>query len=142
MPHIHAPGLVLQFDSQTLIAHGATCSWKDEPELAPQHYYVCIDANIKDALWAPLFPGPGPGRKGIAASAKSGGVRWTRSSSFYHAAQACRVAHKTAQRAAEKAYDESSPKLPNRLAPTQVPRRDEFPADALFHPMAGNVVLR
>ena len=142
MPHVHVPGLVLQFDSQTLIAHGATCSWKDDPELSPQHYFVCIDANQKDALWVPLFAGPAPGRKGIAANAKSGGARWTRSSSFYHAAQLCRVAHKTAQRAAEKAYDESSPKHPNRMAPAQLPRRDEFPADAGFHPMAGNVALR
>ena len=149
MPHVHAPGLVLQFDSQTLIAHGATCSWKGDGDhaqhhgdLSPQHYYVCIDSNLKDALWVPLFAGPAPGRKGIAAGAKSGSGRWTRSSSFYHAAQLCRIAHKTAQRAAEKAFDESSPKLPNRMALTQLPRRDEFPADTTFNPMAGNVALR
>jgi len=142
MPHIHAPGLVLQFDAQTLLAHGATCSWKHEPELSPQQYYVCIDANLKDALWVPLFPGPAPGRKGIATQGKSGGARWTRTSSFYHAAQLCRVAHKTAQRAAEKAYDESTPKHPNRLSLPQLPPRDEFPADAAFHAMAGNVTLR
>ena len=46
------------------------------------------------------------------------------------------------QRAAEKAFDESSPKLPNRMALTQLPRRDEFPADTTFNPMAGNVALR
>jgi len=143
MPHVHAPGLVLQFDPQTLLTHGATCSWKDEEtELSAQQYYVCIDANAKDALWVPLFAGPGPGRKGIAVTAKSGHPRWTRSSSFYHGGQVCRVAHKTAQRAAEKAYDDSTPKQPNRMALPQLPKRDEFPADALFNPMAGNVQLR
>ncbi len=142
MPHVHAPGLVLQFDPQTLLSQGATCSWKDEPELSAQQYYVCIDANAKDALWVPLFAGPGVGRKGIAVAAKSGHPRWTRSSSFYHSGQLCRIAHKAAQRAAEKAYDDSTPKAPNRMAPAQLPKRDEFPADAGFHPMEGNVGVR
>ena len=142
MPHVHAPGLVLQFDPQTLLSQGATCSWKDEPELSAQQYYVCIDANAKDALWVPLFAGPGVGRKGIAVAAKSGHPRWTRSSSFYHSGQLCRIAHKAAQRAAEKAYDDSTPKAPNRMALAQLPKRDEFPADAGFHPMEGNVGVR
>jgi hypothetical protein len=136
MPHVHAPGLVLQFDPATLAALGATCTWKDDPALSAQQYYVCIDANAKDALWVPLFAGPAPGRQGIAVAAKSGNARWTRSSSFYHVGQVCRIAHKTAQRAAEKAYDDSTPKAPNRMALPQVPRRGEFSADALFHPMA------
>jgi hypothetical protein len=28
--------------------------------LSAQQYYVCIDANAKDALWVPLFAGPRP----------------------------------------------------------------------------------
>jgi len=142
MPHIHAPGLVLRFDPKTLAAQGATYTGKDDVELSAQQYFVCIEANAKDALWVPLFPGPGPGRKGIPATAKSGHTRWTKSSSFYDSAQVCRIAHKAARKAAEVAYDESSPKSPSRMLPAQLPLRVEFPDDSAFRPMAGNVAIR
>jgi hypothetical protein len=133
---------VLRFDPKTLAAQGATYTGKDDEELSPQQYYVCIDANPKDALWAPLFAASAPGRKGILPAAKSGHARWIRYSSFYDAAQVCRIAHKAAHRAAEVAYDESSPKAPNRIAVAQVPLRTEFPADADFRPMAANTTFR
>ena len=75
MPHIHAPDLVLRFDPQTLADDGASYTGNDEVEFSAQQFYVCIDANPKDALWVPLFAGPGPGRKGIAATAKTGRTR-------------------------------------------------------------------
>ena len=142
MPHIHAPGLVLRFDPKTLAAQGATYTGKDDVELSAQQYFVCIETNAKDALWVPLFPGPGPGRKGIPTTAKSGHTRWTKSSSFYDSAQVCRIAHKAAHRAAEVAYDESTPKSPSRMLPAQLPPRAEFPDDSAFRPMAGNVAIR
>jgi hypothetical protein len=142
MPHVHAPGLVLQFDPQTLIAQACTFTGTQEVELSAQQYYVCIDANPKDALWVPLFAGPGPGRKGIAAAAKTGNGRWTKSSSFYDSALLVRIPHKAAQRAAEKAYDNSTPKAPNTLATAQLPPRAEFPDDSAFGPMAGKVSTR
>jgi hypothetical protein len=142
MPHVHAPGLVLQFDPATLAKLGASYTGSDDVELSAQQYFVCIDANPKDALWVPLFAAPGPGRKGIAATAKSGNSRWTRSSSFYDAAQVCRIGHKAAQKAAEAAYDHSTPKAPNQLAPAQLPPRTEFPADEAFRPMTGNRGIR
>ena len=142
MPHIHAPGLVLQLDPQMLATHGATYTWGDDPELSAQQYFVCIESDAKEALWLPLFAGPAPGRKGIAAAAKSGDPRWTRSSSFYHPAQVCRISHKGVQRAAEAAYDRSTPKQPNRLAPAQLPKREELPPDDAFRAMAGNLQIR
>jgi len=142
MPHIHAPGLVLRFDPQTLAAQGATYTGKDDEELTPQQYFVCIEANARDALWVPLFAGPGPGRRGIAAAAKSGQSHWTKSSSFYHSTQLCRIAHKTAQRASEVAYDHSTPKSPNRMDLKQVPTRAEFPDDTAFRPMSCNMAIR
>lgn len=142
MPHIHAPGLVLRFDPKTLARLGATYTGPDDEELSPQQYFVCIESNARDALWAPLFPGSGPGRIGIAASAKSGNTRWTRSSSFYDPGQLCRIAHKTAHLSAEAAYDESTPKAPNAMAVAQVPSRDAFPEDAAFHPMSRNTAIR
>jgi hypothetical protein len=142
MPHVHAPGLVLRFDPKTLAAQGATYTGKDDEELSPQQYFVCIDTNAKDALWVPLFAGPGPGRKGIAVAAKSGNTRWTKSSSFYDSSQVCRIAHKAAHRAAELAYDDSTPKAPNRMAPAQLPARSEFPDDPAFRPMSSNFAIR
>ena len=142
MPHIHAPGLVLQLDPQTLAAHGASYTWGDEPELSAQQYFVCIEADAKEALWLPLFAGPGAGRKGIAAAAKSGDPRWTRSSSFFHPAQVCRLSHKAVQRAAEAAYDRSTPQLPNKLAVAQLPAREELPAADAFHAMKGSLQTR
>ena len=138
MPHVHAPGLVLRFDPATLAADGATHTGDADVEFAPQQYFVCIEANAKDALWLPLFPGPGPGRKGIAATAKTGGARWTKFTSFYDPALLCRVSHKAAQHAAAVAYDDSTPKLPNRLALAHLPKRDEFPPDSAFHPIAAH----
>jgi hypothetical protein len=142
MAHVHAPGLVLRFDPKTLAAQGATYTGKDDEELSPQQYFLCIDANAKDALWAPLFASSAPGRKGILPTAKSGHSRWVRYSSFYDAAQVCRIAHKAAHKAAEIAYDESSPKTPNRLAVAQVPARAEFPGDDAFRPMSANYAIR
>lgn len=142
MPHIHAPGLVLRFDPQTLADDGASYTGSDEVEFSAQQFYVCIDANPKDALWVPLFAGPGPGRKGIAATAKTGNPRWIKYTSFYDCGQLCRIGHKAAQTAAKVAYDDSTPKLPNRLAATALPARSEFPADNAFRPMAGNVAIR
>jgi len=142
MPHIHAPGLVLQLDPQMLAAHGASYTWGDEPELSAQQYFVCIEADAKEALWLPLFAGPAAGRKGIAATAKTGDPRWTRSSSFFHPAQVCKISHKAVQRAAEAAYDRSTPKQPNRLATTQLPAREELPAADAFHAMAGSLQTR
>jgi len=142
MPHVHAPGLVLQLDPVTLSKHGATCTWSDDPELSAQQYFVCIESNKTDALWVPLFGGPAPGRRGIAATAKSGHPRWTRSSSFFHPAQVIRISHKATQRAAEAAYDQSSPKVPNRMAAEQLPPLAEFPAATAFIPMSAGVVSR
>lgn len=142
MPHVHAPGLVLRFDPQTLASDGASFTGTDEVEYSPQQYYVCIDANPKDALWVPLFASPGPGRKGIAAGGKTGGPRWIKYSSFYDANHLCRIAHKAAQTAAKVAYDDSSPKLPNRMALADLPARSEFPDESAFRPMAGNVSIR
>lgn len=142
MPHVHTPGLVLRLDPKTLVQHGATYTGRDDEELTPQQYFVCVDSNAKDALWVPLFAAPGPGRKGIAETAKSGHGRWTKYSSFYDASQVCRFGHKAAQRAAEVAYDESTPKAPNRIAAGHVPQRAEFPDDAAFRPMKGNTEIR
>lgn len=137
MPHVHAPGLVLRFDPQVLAVHGTTASGSAEMDFSHPLYFVCVDANPKDALWIPLFPGPGVGRKGIAATAKTGHAQWTRHSSFYDPAVLCRVGHKTAQKAAEAARDQSSPKVPNRISVAQLPARSEFPLDAAFRPMLG-----
>jgi hypothetical protein len=142
MPHVHAPGLVLRFDPKTLAKEGAAYTGDHNVELSPQQYFVCIDANAKDALWVPLFAGPGPGRKGIAAAAKTGNTRWTRSSSFYDAAQVCRIAHKVAHKAAEAAFDDSTPKAPNLMSPKQLPPRAEFPDDTAFRPMSANLAIR
>jgi hypothetical protein len=142
MAHVHAPGLVLRFDPKTLSAQGATYTGKDDEELSPQQYFVCIEANAKDALWAPLFAASAPGRKGILPAAKTGHSRWSRYSSFYDAAQVCRIAHKAAHKAAAVAYDESSVKEPNRLAIASVPSRSEFPDDAAFRPMSSNFAIR
>ena len=142
MPHVHAPGLVLRLDPKTLATLGATYTGDDDEELSPQQYFVCIESNARDALWLPLFAGPGPGRKGIAAASKSGNARWTRSTSFYHEGLLCRIAHKTTQRAADAAYDDSTPKAPNAMSPAQLPPRDAFPPDDGFHPMSRNTAIR
>lgn len=142
MPHIHAPGLVLRFDPQTLAANGATYTGSDDVEFSAQQYYVCIEANAKEALWVPLFAGPGPGRKGIAATAKTGSPRWIKYTSFYDGGQLCCIAHKAAQTAAKVAYDDSTPKAPNRMLVAQLPARSEFPGETAFRPMAGNVAIR
>jgi hypothetical protein len=134
--------LVLQFDPATLADHAATYTGQDDVEYSAQQYFVCIDANAKDALWVPLFAGPGPGRKGIATTAKSGDARWVRYSSFYDCGQLCRLPHKAAQRAADAAYDRTTPKTANRMAAAQLPARTEFPDDSAFRPMAGHLSIR
>lgn len=141
MAHVHAPGLVLRFDPQTLADQGASYAGSSDTELSPQ-YFVCIDANAKDALWLPLFAAPGPGRRGIAPAAKSGNSQWTRNSSFWDPGHLCRIGHKAAHKAAEVARDSSTPKAPNRLALEQLPPRAELPADSAFRPMKGNVAIR
>lgn len=142
MAHVHSPGLALRFDPRTLAAQGATYTGSDDEELSPQQYFLCIHADAREALWAPLFASSAPGRIGILPTAKSGGSRWARYSSFYDPAQICRIAHKAATRAAEVAYDESSPKQPNRIDAAQVPPRSVFPADDAFRPMKGNTTFR
>jgi hypothetical protein len=142
MAHVHAPGLVLRFDPETLAEQGAAYAGAEDTELSAQQYYVCLEANAKDALWIPLFAGPGPGRKGIAANAKTGNAHWTRNSSFYHNGHLCRIGHKAAAKAAEAARDHSTAKAPNRLALEHLPPRAEFPEDAAFRPMKGNVAIR
>ncbi len=141
MAHVHAPGLVLRFDPQTLSDHGATFAGSDDTEFSTQ-YFVCLESTAKDALWIPLFAGPRPGRKGIAAAAKSGHAQWTRNSSFYDAGHLCRIGHKAAQKAAEAARDHSTSKAPNRLALEHVPPRAEFPDDSAFRPMASGATIR
>jgi hypothetical protein len=136
LPHVHAPGLVLQLDPKTLATHGATATTAEDTELSAQQYFVCIATDAKEGLWVPLFAGPGPGRKGIAASAKTGYAQWTRHSSFYDPRCIIRVGHKGAQRAADAAYDRSSPKSPNRMAIDRLPPRAEFPADTSFKALA------
>lgn len=142
MPHVHAPGLVLQLDPQTLAAEGASFTGNDEVEYSALAYFVCIASNPKDALWVPLFAGPGPTRKGISAAAKSGHSRWIRYSSFYDNGHLCRIAHKAAQLAAVAANDDSSPKSPNRMQAADLPARAEFPDDSAFRPMKGNISVR
>ena len=142
MPHIHAPGLVLRLDAQTLADQGAHFAGAGDEELLSQQYYVCVAANPKDALWMPLFAGPGPGRKGITASAKSGHVQWTKHSSFYRPGTLFRVPHKATQQAAEAASDRSTPKTANRIALDQMPPSTEWPPGDAFRPMRDTVVIR
>lgn len=144
MAHLHAPGLVLRMDAQTLAADGATYtgSGLEDVEFAAHQYYVCIESNAKDALWVPLFAAPGPSRKGIAAASKTGNTRWVRYTSFYDSGQLCRIPHKATQHAASAAYDDSTPKAPNRMDPGHLPGRAEFPDDAAFRPMMNNVAIR
>lgn len=141
MAHVHAAGLVLKFDPQTLADQGATFCGSDDTEFSTQ-FFVCLESGPKDALWIPLFAGPGPGRKGIAAAAKTGDAQWTRNSSFFDAGHLCRIGHKAAQKAAEAARDRSTAKAPNRLALEQLPPRAAFPDDAAFRPMAGHAAIR
>ncbi len=129
MAHVHAPGLVLQLDPKTLVTYGAFAALPADTTLSAHQYFLCISTDAKEGLWVPLFAGPGPGRKGIAATAKTGYAQWTRHSSFYDPGCIIRVGHKGAQRAADAAYDRSSPKSPNRMAVEQLPPRPEFPAD-------------
>lgn len=136
MPHVHAPGLALQLDPKTLATHGAHAALPDGTRLSAHQYYVCIAVDAKDGWWVPLFAGPGPGRKGIAAEAKTGYAQWTRHSSFYDPGCVLRVGHKGAQRAADAAYDRSSPKSPNRMLAPGLPARPDFPADAALVPLA------
>ncbi len=56
--------------------------------------------------------------------------------SFYDPGCVLRVGHKGAQRAADAAYDRSSPKSPNRMLAPGLPARPEFPADAALVPLA------
>ncbi len=142
MPHVHSPGLVLQLDPQILSVEGASFTGNNEVEYSSLQYFVCIESNPKDALWVPLFAGPGPGRKGISAAAKTGHSRWIRYSSFYDVGHLCRIAHKATQLAATAANDDSSPKSPNRMQPADLPPRSEFPNDSAFRPMAGNLAIR
>lgn len=142
MPHVHAPGLVLQLDPQTLCVEGASFTGNDEVEYSSLQYFVCIASNPKDALWVPLFPGPDAGRKGISAAAKTGHSRWIRYSSFYDPRHLCRIAHKATQLAATAANDDSSPKSPNRMLLPDLPARSEFPEDTAFRVMKGNVAIR
>lgn len=141
MAHVHAPGLVLKFDPQTLANQSATFAGSDNTEFSTQ-FFVCLESGPTDALWIPLFAAPGPGRKGIAAAAKSGHTLWTRNSSFYDAGCLCRIGHKAVQKAAEAAGDRSTPKAPNRLAVEHVPPRGEFPGDDAFRPMARHATIR
>lgn len=141
MAHVHAPGLVLKLDPQTLADGGATFAGSDDTEFSPQ-FFVCLESGPRDALWIPLFAAPGPGRKGIPAAAKTGHALWTRNSSFYDAGHLCRIGHKTVHKAAEAARDPSRPKEPNRLALEQLPPRSEFPGDDAFRPMAGHITIR
>ena len=141
MAHVHTPGLVLKFDPQTLADQGATFAGSNDTEFSSQ-FFVCLESTAKDALWIPLFAGPGPGRKGIAAAAKSGDTYWTRNSSFYDAGHLCRIGHKVVPKAAEAARDRTTPKAPNRLALEHLPPRAEFPDESAFRPMAGNVAIR
>lgn len=141
MAHVHTPGLVLKFDPQALADQGATFAGSGDVEFSTQ-FFVCLESTATDALWIPLFAGPGPGRKGIAAAAKSGDTLWTRNSSFYDAGHLCRVGHKAAHKAAEAARDHSTPKAPNRLAVEHVPPRAAFPDDSAFRPMAQHAAIR
>ncbi len=141
MPHLHAPGLVLRLDPPTLASHGALYTGSDEIPWPHQLYFVCLESNASEALWVPLFPGPGPGRKGIAPEAKTGSARWTKHSSFFDGTQLCRIGHKAIQRAATAAFDDSTPKAPNRMNLARLPARSEFPPDSTFHPLAGNAAL-
>ncbi len=142
MAHVFAPGLVLRLDPKTLAAQGASYTGDDNEELSPQQFFVCIEANAKDALWVPLFAGPGADRIGVATTAKTGNTRWTRSSSFYDPAQLCRIGHKATQNAAKLAYDDSTPKAPNAMAVSALPSRAQFPGDEHFRAMSNNVAIR
>ena len=53
MPHVHAPGLVLNLDPDELLGNGAqfTCP-EDESASTPQ-FYVCLEADAKQGLWVP-----------------------------------------------------------------------------------------
>lgn len=117
-------------DPDELRYYGAQCSCATEAAVHAQHFFVCIEADAKEALWVPLFNGPRVGSREIPATAKSGHPRWAGSASHYDPAEIWRAPHKVAQRAANVAHDQTMAKSPNRVAEADVPDRDEFPAFA------------
>lgn len=134
MPHLHAPGLVLNLDPDELLGQGAEYTCAEDDSTATPQYFVCIEADARQGLWLPLYSGPAPGRKGVAGTVKSGSPQWTRSPSFYHPGELWRASHKAVQRSALAARDRSTPKLPNTLALAALPPRDAFPPDTAFRP--------
>lgn len=121
MAHVHAPGLVLRMDPDELVKQGATFTCEEHEAVHAQHYFVCIDANPRDGLWAPLFTGPRMGTRELPNASRSGDPRFVGSSAHYSPDQVWRATHKAAQRAATAAHDSSSGKLPNRIALDAVP---------------------
>lgn len=128
MAHVHSPGLVLRMDPDELLHYGAQCSCEDDLAVHAQHFFVCIEADAKEGLWVPLFKGPRIGSREIPGAAKSGAARWLGTATHYLPEQLWRASHKAVQRAASVANDPSSTKVPNMIAVTSLPKRDEFPA--------------
>jgi hypothetical protein len=134
MAHVFSPGLVLCMYPDELLKHGAECTARPEDAVSAQQFFVCLDVDARAGLWTPLFQGSGRDLKMISEAAKTGHSRWTRGPSFYDVNQLWRIPHKAAQRAAAAAKDASLPKSPNTVAPTALPRRDDFPDDSAFRP--------
>ncbi len=134
MPHLHAPGLVLNLDPDELLSHGAQFTCAEDDSVPTPQFFVCLEADARQGLWAPLYTSPAPGRKGIPGSVKSGHPMWTRSPSFYHPGELWRASHKAVQRGAIAARDRYDSKLPNTVALAVLPKRTEFPPDDSFKP--------
>jgi hypothetical protein len=113
-------------DPDELLKQGAKCSCEEDRAVNAQHYFVCIEADAKEGLWVPLFTGPRVGTKEIPGSSKTGDPRWIGVPSHFNPDQVWRASHKAVQRAAISAHDQSSPKLPNRIAVKSLPLSGEF----------------
>ena len=132
MAHVHAPGLVLRMDPDELLKHDATCSCEEHLAVHAQHYFLCVEADAKRALWAPLFTAPRVGTREIPSAAKTGDPRWIGVPAHFSPDQVWCATHKAAQRAATAGNDRSTPKLPNRVKDAAVPNANDFARPAGF----------
>jgi hypothetical protein len=130
MAHTYGPGLVLHMYPDELLRFGASHTAEPDEAVAAQHYFLCISADDKGGLWAPLYLTRGQDRLPILEADKHGHGRWTRGTSFYSPDELWRIPHKAAQRGAQAAGDKSGPRDENRVELAAVPAREVFPADS------------
>ena len=115
-------GMVVTLCPKTLLGLGGKPSGPPDRWVTGDHFFICIEADIKRCRMLPLYSNDGPGRNALSEAGRSGHEKWTSGAFHFHPIQTWVASRASISRAAGAAGDLTRSGARNMLDPRLLPK--------------------